>query len=330
MYEIVSIHPPYSLFDQEILDLPEALFLGDHLIGFDLENNNKILQKIDDFASRTNCRILVHYHEILSDDIKLKYPNIDFELVMPRWLKQKIWDQFLDYRQHPELTFKNFLCSFNGNEHMSRKFLLAHLHKMGWYNPNYVSKNFKFTTDQLDGHIHDFTNANESYHRKFFISDQSNDFFQSINAFSGSQTRGNVGGNIEHLGSLVTDSFIHLVSETMATSYHPYITEKFLFSVVTRGLFVAYGQPNWHHYISEYWGFRLYTKIFDYNFDQIKNPIERLLALTGMLSKFSCLSSDDWKDLYQLERESIEYNYDHYFSGRYMDCFLRSHNGRIV
>jgi len=37
-----------------------------------------------------------------------------------------------------------------------------------------------------------------------------------------------------------------------------------------------------------------------------------------MISKFKSLSSDDWRDLYLIELDTIEYNYDHYFSGNYL------------
>ena len=34
--------------------------------------------------------------------------------------------------------------------------------------------------------------------------------------------------------------------------------------------------------------------------------------------QISSLSSADWHDLYQLESDTIEHNYDHYFSGTYL------------
>lgn len=38
----------------------------------------------------------------------------------------------------------------------------------------------------------------------------------------------------------------------------------------------------------------------------------------NMISKFSVLDTDDWQDLYEMEIDTIEYNYDHYFSRRYL------------
>jgi hypothetical protein len=104
----------------------------------------------------------------------------------------------------------------------------------------------------------------------------------------------------------------------MATSYCPFVTEKFLYSIVTRGLFLAYAQPGWHDHVEKYYGFKRYTKLFDYRFDAIQNPVERLIELMSMISKFSMLSITDWTDLYLLEQETIEYNYNHFFSGDYL------------
>ena len=98
------------------------------------------------------------------------------------------------------------------------------------------------------------------------------------------------------------------------------MTEKFLYSIVTRGLFLAYAQPEWHQHLEKYYGFKKYTQLFDYRFDSIQNPVERLTELMTMISKFSLLTPHEWHDLYLLEQDTIEYNYDHYFSGDYLKC----------
>jgi hypothetical protein len=42
-----------------------------------------------------------------------------------------------------------------------------------------------------------------------------------------------------------------------------------------------------------------------------------------MISKFSVLSKDDWQDLYEIEKDAVEYNYDHYFGGDYLKCLAK-------
>jgi hypothetical protein len=127
------------------------------------------------------------------------------------------------------------------------------------------------------------------------------------------------GKNIFKLETILNKSFLHVISETMATSYYPCVSEKFLYSVLTKGLFLAYAPPHWHRFIEKYYGFRLYRNLFNYEFDLIQNPIERLVALADMISKFSCLNSDEWHDLYLLELDNINYNYEWYHSGNYIN-----------
>jgi hypothetical protein len=173
-----------------------------------------------------------------------------------------------------------------------------------------------FSKDKLDGHIADYVSDQDNFYRKFFIANNSDVFFNTINSFGHVQF--NHRQNIYNLESKLTESFLHIVSETMATSYCPFVTEKFLYSIVTRGLFLAYAQPGWHDHVEKYYGFKRYTKLFDYRFDAIQNPVERLIELMSMISKFSMLSITDWTDLYLLEQETIEYNYNHFFSGDYL------------
>jgi hypothetical protein len=217
-----------------------------------------------------------------------------------------------------------FICSFNGTAHVSRKLLTASLHRWGWFNNETTSKNFKFDLDTLDGHLHDYVGHNTRYYRKFFLNPASHDFFHYTNSFGHVQY--DHAQNIYNLEKRITRSFVHVVSETMATSYYPFVTEKFLYSVITRGLFLAYAQPGWHAHLEKYFGFRKFERIFSYEFDSIQNPVERLVSLMSMLSKFSILDSDDWRDLYEMEIDTIEHNYDHYFSGSWIKQLRDSTN----
>jgi len=78
--------------------------------------------------------------------------------------------------------------------------------------------------------------------------------------------------------------------------------------------------------VEKFYGFKKYTKLFDYTFDTIENPIKRLLELMTMISKFQKLSYDDLYDLYLLELDTINYNYDHYFSRDYIKNWKSTNN----
>lgn len=294
--------------------LPNKVMLEDHLMGFNQQFYNPVLGHLNDYCAINNIKITANYHQILDSKIQNLYSNLDFEFdLLP--VRSRLWDPPLKYTRHPELQYKNFVCSFNGSDHVSRKLLVAIMQRFGYFNSEYCSKNFVFTTDTLDGHVTDYMQDQDVLYRKFFISDSSSDFFSTVISFK--YTRFNHLNNLYNLESKLTQSFLHIVSETMATSYVPFVTEKFLYSVVTRGLFLAYAQPGWHDHIEKYYGFKPYTKLFNYKFDSIQNPVERLVELMTMISKFSKLSAYDWHDLYLLESDTVEYNYNHYFSGGY-------------
>lgn len=294
-----------------INDVEPSYVIDDHLGGFNKRLRSPVLDRLQ--AQIENSKIVVKTEYIFNDAIKNNYQNIEFKFDI--LTHDKFLNQLTNHDMHSPLTFNNFLCSFNGSLHVSRKLLVSILNKFRYFDPEFSSKNFTFSEDVLSGHIEDYVNRDLSYYSKFFMSDDNN-FFQKIYSFG--HNRFDHSRNIYNLEHKLTQSFLHIVSETMATSYYPFVTEKFLYSIVTRGLFLAYAHPGWHAHVEKYYGFRKYNRLFDYRFDTIQNPVERLVELMTMISKFSMLSTDDWHDLYEMEKDAIEYNYDHYFSGGYL------------
>lgn len=300
--------------------LPESFTVVDHLFGFDQALQNTVLQSFTQLAKQRSTRITIKCSYFIDEDLQQCYPELDLQFApdsCPRihHLRQ--------YKIHPELDYKNFLCSFNGSgtnnnnhAHVSRKLLVSALKKFDFFDPEFCSKNFVFTKHDLDGNLQLLTKQRFDFYSKFFLLDDDQNFYGQL--FPIGQTSYNHMTNIPLLENILTQSFVHVVSETLATSFYPLISEKCFYSIVTRGLFVTFGQPGWHEHLEKYYGFRLYNKLFDYRFDTIKNPVERLIELLSMISKFQKLSAADWQDLYELEKENIEYNYDHYFSGKYM------------
>lgn len=315
---MLEIFCPYPELD-DLDSLPDKFILIDHCNGFSQDLRNEILDKLQAYAVEKNKRFSIGMMIVIEPGIKEKYDRLDIYFNFER---QKIygWDVFENYK-HPEISYENFVCSFNGTDHVSRKLLVSCLHKFGWFDKKYSSKNFSYPVDMLDGHIYDYVGQDDAFYRKFFISPDSEDFAQQIYSFGHVQY--SHGKNIYNLEDKLTKSFLHLISETMATSYYPFITEKVVYSIVTRGLFLAYAPPGWHRFLEKYYGFKLYTKLFDYRFDSIQNPVERLVELMSMISKFSFLSVDDWHDLYQLERDTVEYNYNHHASKGYLKSLAK-------
>jgi HD-GYP domain-containing protein (c-di-GMP phosphodiesterase class II) len=305
---------PYTQFDN-LVQMPTAFTICDHINGFNLSKTNNFFKNLNDYGKLKNIKYDIIYHNVLEHDIKSLYSHLNIKFSSELQNRLNL-NKFLSYNIHPTINYKNFICSFNGSAHVSRKLLVSILQKFKYFNTEYCSKNFSYTPDILDGHLTENVADRDNFYRKFFIADDSKDFFQSIYTFD--YTRFEHEKNIYNLKNRLTESFLHVVSETMATSYVPFVTEKFLYSVVTRGLFLAYAQPGWHDHVETYYGFRRYIKLFDYKFDTIQNPVERLVELMTMVGKFSKLSPAEWHDLYLIEQDTIKYNYDHYFSGNYL------------
>ena len=313
---------------QEILthtDCVEPTFmLGDHLNGFDKHGNNSVLSTLDLYGKENNKFYKVIYHQILPDYIKQLYSNLEICYSIKH--QEDTNFVFLKaQRVHSKLDFKNFVCSFNGSNHVSRLLLTAIMHRYKLFNPEYSTKNFSCSTDDILNHVYALTGNQDRIYNKFFIDETSTTFLSSIYSVDyRNEDRYKHYQHIKTLDPLLTKSFVHIVSESQATSYTPFITEKFLYSVVTRGLFLSYAQPGWHEWLEKYYGFKKYTRLFDYRFDSINDPIERLVELISSLLKYSVLSNSDWNDLYQLEIDTIEYNYEHYFSGNYLKTLENS------
>jgi hypothetical protein len=293
--------------------LESVIEIPDHLGGFDSDMNNALLDFLNNYAIKHDKIYTVVIHILLRREIKAKYSNIQFGYKIPVYM----WKAFDSYTVHPPQNYKNFICCFNGAPNPARKCLIAILKKFNYFNTEYCSKNFAFSVDELDGYIADCVGDRQPFYNKFFISNNSDEFFQTVYSFGYDKFQH--GKNIYNLESKLSESFLNIIGETIPQSYHPLVTEKFLYSIVTRGLFLTYGQAGWHDFLEEYYGFRNFRKIFDYSFDQIQNPVERLVALMSMISKFSHLTPAEWQDLYQLEYDTIEYNYNHYFSGKYLE-----------
>lgn len=294
------------------IELGYSTTIRDHLNGFKEDMSNDIL----DFLVEKEYQGELYSQYMFDDRILKKYP-LDFKFDIETQC-EIIMRHFYGYKTPPEIEFENLVCTFNGAAHISRQLLVSCLHNFGMFNPTYSSKNFTFSRDNIDGIIQSYCGEDDAFYNKFILTTPS--FGNTI--YCDDYTRYKHWDNVKNLEGRIRKSFVHVVSETMATSYYPFVTEKFLYSVVTKGLFVAYGQPGWHNQIESNYGFKLYCRIFDYSFDNIQNPVKRLIALVSMIQKFGMLSYDDLYDLYLMEKDTIEFNYDHYYTNGYME-YLR-------
>jgi hypothetical protein len=293
------------------------ILLLDHLNGFDQDFNNEILQDLDLEAQEQGQRYLVHYNQVLDARVHQRYPNLDFRFNLAN-CEEVFFKQFDDYdSNNAHKQFDHFLCCFMAAEHVSRQFLSAILHRQGLWNDQTCTKNFVYSWETLDGNLGLYLDQDQHRVMHRFFVDAHSDINQRIINRS-YQHCANV-SNLRYLEPVYHDCWINIVANEMGTSYHPYVSEKFISAVAAQSLWLAYGQPGFHQHIETHYGFRLYRRLFDYAFDSIQNPVLRLIALVDSISRFRHLSRLDWHDLYLLESPTVAYNYHHLRSKAYLD-----------
>lgn len=287
----------------------EEIMIIDHLDGFNEDLKNHVLDKLQHKT--------VYSQYIFNDAVKKNYPTLNLRFSLESQFKLNFQNlQFYHNTDYKKID--NFICSFNGSEHVSRQFLVSALYKFNWFNPKYCTKNFVTFKNRVDGNISQFFDSidEENFYRKFILIDDE-EFYQSI--YSIDYKRFEHHHNIDVLKLPILSSFMTIVSESLGTSQYPYVTEKFLYPVLLKTFWIAYAQPGYHTFLEQFYGFKKYNKIFNYDFDNQVNPVIRLVDMLTMLSKFEKLSVADWHDLYVLDQDTIQYNYEWYKSGQYLE-----------
>lgn len=305
----------------QILSKSDTIIIRDHHGGF--QNSVSLVTYINDKAVREKRIVHLHtgvLHYLLHSrmDVKtflLQYPGLYF---YDNWCLgfYKTSYLLLSMKKPIAPNFKNFVISFNGTMHVSRQLLVSALFKRQWFNTNYSTKNFVYTANNLYENLNDLVGNKINFYKNFFSFDDI--FAQAI--YTHQYNRYHHDFNFLNLQSRISESFVHLVSDTLATD-HSALSEKFLYSVINKGLYVCYSGDRATRWSEQIFGFKPYKNIFDYGFDEIADPVDRLLEILSMLDKFSNLSSLDWHDLYLLEQDNIEYNYENFFSKKFVEHY---------
>ena len=313
---VVNVKPPY---DNIVLD--DTVILYDHLNGFDRDGNNPILQKLSDMCN--GRKILASYHQILPSHVLQKYPNLDIRFDALNQIDQIEMHFTSDYNVDitSNLPPTNFLMTLMGNPYAGRWLLCAALDKADWLNLDYSSKNIGFDINVVDGFIRNNVSTDEEpYYFNRLVNLERRQFYLDVqhdNSF-----RANVAvpttNRMFDLLPKIEKTFLQLVSESIPESYVPFISEKFLYSILPERLFLAYAQPGWHASLKNNYGFKLYDGIFDYSFDEVLNPVKRLDTLLNTIRPYSNMTPDEWMDIYKLTKDTREFNKHHFLSG---DCY---------
>ena len=289
----------------------KPITISDHFGGFSKDFSNNTLDQLKDSSSLINCEYIVD-QRILS-----KYPNFRFRFDSNLWMNgNKITDLLKFKTAHNKKDIQNFICSFNGSDDVARQFLTSALYKFKWFDDNFCTKNFITFKDRVDGNLAQYfdNQSEEQFYRKFILHDNDELFGKVISC---NYHKFDHLANIGILEDKINKSFIQLIGETLGVSYYPFVTEKIFYPIMCNTFWLAFAQPGYHKFVEQHFGIKRYNKIFDYRFDDIENPVVRLVELLTMLSKFQNLSTLDWDDLYNIESDTIYYNYDFVHSGKF-------------
>ena len=140
--------------------------------------------------------------------------------------------------------------------------------------------------------------------------------------FSAQQLPINFEGETDHpmhscwlsLFDQAADSLLYLVTETVADGRRHHITEK-TFKPIALGMpFVLVATQGSLEYLRSY-GFKTFGHIWDESYDTIADPHQRIQAVAGLLKTLCDLSLEERIALFNLCRETIEHNWNHFYGG---------------
>lgn len=114
--------------------------IRDHLAGFTHDLQSWVL---DEVVRKVRFQNLgdVYTGYVFDCRISAQYPDINFFYYEPP-IGGQGWGNLNTYKIHPTQQFQNFVCSFNGSDHVGRKLLTAIPHRFDWFNPETCSKNY--------------------------------------------------------------------------------------------------------------------------------------------------------------------------------------------
>lgn len=270
---------------------PGHLLYFDHLGGFTQDYYNEPLSCLPPGTT-------VYLEYLLPDYVKDKYPTLDFVFDAETMIIGNHLTEIVTYPEMSGAPRTHFLCSFNGSYHLSRGLVVTELYRRKWFNASTCTKGFSMPNlDPTPGHINLFDYKNLDLQH-----------------------------NITVLSPIIQQCFVQLVSETVAESYVPFVTEKILFPCLNNTLWLAYAQPGYYQWVEKHLGFRRFS-VFDYSFDSVQDPTQRLTVLLDMLAPFEHMSPVQWQEIYAQEADTIAYNFEHARNLGFVDT-LRKFNER--
>ena len=109
-----------------------------------------------------------------------------------------------------------------------------------------------------------------------------------------------------------TDSFWHIVTETVFYYDKLHLTEKIFKPIVSKQPFMLLAAPGNLAYLKRY-GFKTFDSIIDESYDNIQDPVLRTEAVVKQLCWYCALTLGEKTDIIQQLEPIIQHNFDHFY-----------------
>ena len=221
-----------------------------------------------------------------SDVAERMYPNRHF---FPMYFLYHTFGEYTHYYMYPtyvEYQPDAYFTCYNRTVRPHRIILLQYLKEAGLLDYNYYS---------LVYNDYDAEEYSKSY--KF-------DFKKANFDVKHPEGREEVNKNYYSHHESYTSSAFQLVTET--TDDHIFLTEKTFYPILSRKPFIIFGAQHTNKVLKKF-GFKLYTEVFDYSFDDIADTEVRAIAITKEVDRVTREYFP--KQLYELMKETAEYNF---------------------
>lgn len=186
----------------------------------------------------------------------------------------------IDHTTHTvDTNFKYPFICLNNKNHKHRAALIDHITKYNLLDKGIVT-------------WHKFSNAMHGYEFKYYddsIRTIDDDFVTKLDSFL--------------LPPQWHESFFHVVGE--ATINAQFVTEKTIIPMLLKKPFVSMAKKGFNKVLLDL-GFKQYDEIIDYSFDNYDDVADRADILCRSISNMD----NNYKELYELLRPKIEYNYN--------------------
>lgn len=331
---VIYLHPFGSTQPENIEALQNGGF-GPLIIAYDQEPlnynyNSSLFEYInnhfknDHGKPRPTILLTTEKESIEKNKILKKFGYIDANYFF-HGLAAADWYRGYQYNSNlidpSKRTINKKYITFNritGNSRSYRSFFIAELIKQGLTSYGHISY-----SDLCPVHGHYRQNLLEAIEKynvpSAYVNDTCNyldtikeplriDFPNVIK--NGSQTIGPI--------SKISESFLHVVTETCYWDTKTHLTEKIFKPIVAKQPFILLGCANNLKYLQKY-GFKTFDRWWDESYDQINDPIERLQKVVKIIGDICAISDDELQIMLKEMNHVLQHNYNLFYSKNFID-----------